>query len=256
VFSLFRRNRIYSCPIDEGTRKALEKAFLWLINTFGEDKIKQRKVLTPHPSDFPIKYDMKNREIEIMKIIAVQMELDPDDIQIDIYIEGQSEIDTGGALGNRLFLQQVEGEKYTGGLYWGRQEDNKYHIGIEQKKLNEPLDMIATLAHEMVHIKLLGEKRIDENNEPLTDLATIIFGLGIFNANAAFQIKNGIGYKGWSKLGYLSQMEWGYGLALLAYLQGEKSPKCVNFLSANVKADFKESVKFIWSNQEEILKEG
>src|SRR5439155_16827567 len=133
----------------------------------------------------------------------------PDDIHLDIYAEGQSEIDTGGVFGNRIFMQQVEGEKYSGGLYWGKQEDNKYHIGLEQKKLTEPLDMIATLAHEFSHIKLLGEKRIENNNEPLTDLTTVIFGLGIFNANAAFQTRRGVDSWGCSKLGYLSQMECG-----------------------------------------------
>jgi hypothetical protein len=43
------------------------------------------------------------------------------------------------------------------------------------------------LAHEFSHIKLLGENRMQENHEHLTDLFTVVFGLGIFNANASFK---------------------------------------------------------------------
>jgi hypothetical protein len=64
------------------------------------------------------------------------MELNPDDIVLNIYQEGQSEIDTGGVFGNKIFLKSVEGEKYSGGLYWGRhEEDNKFHVGLEKKSL-------------------------------------------------------------------------------------------------------------------------
>ena len=56
-----------------------------------------------------------------------------------------------------------------------------------RKWLDEPENMVAVLAHEIAHIKLPGESRMEENDERITDLTTIFFGLGIFNANAAFQ---------------------------------------------------------------------
>ena len=255
MFGLFGNKKKHELPVKEEMRQWIDNALLWLMQSFGEASIKTRKVLTPHHTHFPVRYDGQHQSaIDTMKIIATQMEINPDDVQLDIYKEGQTEIDTGGAFGNRIFLQQVEGEKYSGGLYWGRQPDHKYHIGLEEKKLNEPMGMIATLAHEFSHIKLLGENRIQENNEPLTDLTTIIFGLGIFNANAAFQTKTGFDSWGWSRLGYLSQMEWGYALALFAYVRGEGSPDWINFLSKNVKSDFMKSENFIRSNEHLILK--
>ena len=255
MFGLFKNKKRVECPVKEDIRQWIDRSMLWLMHSFGESNVKSRKVLTPHHTDFPIKYDGRHQTaIDTMKIVATQMELNSDDIHLDIYVEGQTEIDTGGAFGNRIFIQQVEGEKYSGGLYWGKQEDNKYHVGIEEKKLKEPPEMVATLAHEFSHIKLLGEGRIEKNNEPLTDLTTGIFGLGIFNANAAFQTKRSLTSWGWSKLGYLSQMEWGYALALFAYLRGEQTPKWVEFLSTNVKADFLQSEKFILANEDIILK--
>ncbi|HVA98626.1 MAG TPA: hypothetical protein VNG53_06995 [Bacteroidia bacterium] len=252
MFGLFGNNKEEELPVNDEARQWIERATLWLINSFGEDSIKKRKILTPHHSNFPIKYNGEHQTaIDTMKIIAEQMEINPNDIQLDIYTEGQTEVGTGAS---RIFMQQVEGEKYSGGLYWGKQDDNKYHIGLEEKKLKEPLDMVATLSHEFSHIKLLGEKRIEKNNEPLTDLTTVIFGLGIFNANAAFQTRRGVDSWSWSKLGYLSQMEWGYALALFAYVRGEKSPEWINFLAKNVKSDFKKSENYIYNNKDKIFK--
>ena len=237
------------CSVNAETREWLDECFVWFIETFGVEKIKKVKALIPTPTDFPIKYDGQNESaIDTMKIVANQMEINPDDIMLDIYTEGQKELDTGGVFENRIFLQNIEGEKYSGGLYFGKQDDDKYHIAIEKEKLNDPIAIVATLAHELAHVKLLGEKRIEKNNEDLTDLLTIIFGLGVFNANVSFQTKSGFGSWGWSKSGYLSQMEWGYSLALYAYIRGERNPDWVKFLSLNIKSDFEKSIDFINDN--------
>ena len=242
------------CPVNSETRKWLEDCFIWFIENLGREKIKKVKVLTPTPDDFPIKYNgQEESAISTLKIVAKQMELNSEDILLDIYTEGQTEVDAGGVFGNRLFLQNVENENYSGGLYFGRQKDNKYHIAIEKKILNDPISIVATLAHEIAHIKLLGEKRIEKNNEDLTDLITIVYGLGIFNANVAFQTKRDFDSWGWSKSGYLSQMEWGYGLALFAHIRGERDPEWKNFLSQNIKSDFEKSIQYITSNPIENL---
>ena len=247
-------SRKSKCPVDEERRQWIDKAFIWFIHKFSADNIKNRKVLTPQSSDFPFEFvgDEENA-YEILDVIAPQMDLNVDDIEIDFYTEAEHEIKTGSAFRARIFLKQVEGEKYSSGLYWGKGEDGKYHIGLETKRLNKPEQMIATLAHELSHIKLLGEGRIKENNETLTDLTTIIFGLGIFGANAAFQFKNNSDSWGYSRSGYLTQMDWGYALALYAYIRKEKTPDWINFLTLNVKSDFKQSEKFISENEDIIL---
>jgi hypothetical protein len=254
MFRFFQRSKKADCPVQEETRQWLERCFAWMIHSFGRENIKNRKVLTPSFKDFPVKYDGQYQSaIETLKIVATQMEINVDEIHLDIYKEGITEIDTGGVFGNRIFMKNDEQEKYSGGLYWGKHEDNKYHIGLEEKKLKEPPAIVATLSHELAHIKLLGENRIEKNNEPLTDLTTIIFGLGIFNANAAFQTKSSYDSWGWSKSGYLSQMEWGYALALFAYIREEENPDWINFLTTNVKADFNQGSRFINANKDKIF---
>jgi|JI10StandDraft_1071094.scaffolds.fasta_scaffold45998_2 hypothetical protein len=237
------------CPVNAETREWLENCFIWFIDSFGREKIENVHLLTPTPEHFPITYDGQLPSvISTLNIVAKQMEVNPDDIVIDIYEEGRTEFDAGGVFGSRLFLENVETENYSGGLYFGLQEDNKYHIALEKRQVTDPVSIVATLAHEIAHIKLLGEKRIEENNEDLTDLIVIIFGLGIFNANTAFQTKKDFDSWGWSKSGYLSQMEWGYALALFAYIRGEENPEWANFLNTNIKSDFEKSIEFIHHN--------
>jgi len=55
--------------------------------------------------------------------------------------------------------------------------------------LKDPINLIATLVHELSHIILLGEGGLEENDEELTDLNTIAMGFGIFTANSTFKFE-------------------------------------------------------------------
>lgn len=92
-----------------------------------------------------------------------------------------------------------EGEELSTGRYI-EDDDGYIEILVEEKQLENPLSLIATLAHEMAHYKLLGEGRTGENDEVLTELTVLIFGLGIFNANTSIVRMNtwsGNLYAGW-----------------------------------------------------------
>ena len=242
------------CPVEETRRQWLDRSFAWLLNAFELDHIRNKKILVPHESTFPFQFvgDEENA-YEVIDLIAPQMDLDPEDIDIEFYDEGPTEIATGGAFQPRMFLKQVEGVKYSAGHYLGKNDAGKYQLGIEKKHLKKPEQMVATLAHELAHVKLLGEERIKKNNESLTDMLTVVFGLGIFGANCAFQYRSSFDSWGYSKLGYLRQMDWGYILALLAHIREENTPDWINFLTLNVKHDFLQSERFIIKNREKIF---
>lgn len=253
LFEQFNKRYPNRCPVSYDNRIWLEKSFSLLLDIFDKEKIKETKLLIPQYPHFPLKYngDAKTA-FNTLKIIAQQMEVDFDEIQLNLYDEGVKEISIGSHWVGRDFLNS-DNDKESAGLYWGKQLDNKYHIGLERRKLTQPEIMIATLAHELAHIKLLGENKIAANDEKLTDLTTVIFGIGIFNANAAFQTIKSINSCGWRKIGYLTQMEWGYALALLAYIRDEKTPNWIEYLTLNVKEDFKQGERFIENNKDLIF---
>ena len=228
------------CPVHQQTRIWLETSFLTLLSIFGERQTQNRKVLTAERSDFPIRFDgSEQAAFETLKIVAAQMEIPPDKITLDFYDENLRRITEGT----------------PSGLYWGKGETDKFEISVARTVLDEPEDMIAVLAHELAHVKLLGEQKVTENDELITDLTTIFFGLGVFNANAAFRTFNDAKHYGWSQMGYLSQMEWGYGLALFAYIRQELEPEWAGYLCTNVKGDFFKGLQFIADNEDIIFKE-
>ncbi len=115
--------------------------------------------------------------------------------------------------------------------------------------------LVATAAHELGHVILLGGNlmsRDTSDHEPMTDLLTIFLGLGIFTANSAAQFKQFQSDRkiGWSmqRLGYLPEPVFGYALAKFAVERSEKKPAWARHLSANVRADFKNSTRWLDEN--------
>jgi len=232
--------KLAGCPVHEPGRRWLESSVLTLLNLFGEESTLTRKILTPESKHFPIRFDGSERAaFETLRIVAHQMEVPADRITLDFYDETLRRITEGN----------------PGGLYWGRGENDRFEISTARKMLDEPEMMVAVLAHEIAHIKLLGENKLEENDEQMTDLATIFFCLGIFNANAAFQTFADAKYYGWSSLGYLTQMEWGYALSLFTYIRREVQPEWAAHLCKNVKADFLQGQRFISDNEYLIFQE-
>src|SRR5690606_37390057 len=206
-----------NCPIPEETRIWMEDAFIWQIKKFGEEKILGIKTLLPIKEDFLLQSNNnEHAAYEVLSIVAKQMDVNPDVIKMDFYTEELLELK--GDMGFTLFGQQYEDESYSSGLYKGKDSDGKYSISIETGQLKELEKLVATIAHEIAHIKILGEGLLKDNDEYLTDLVTVFFGLGIFSANTAFKFYSQTDRWAYSKQGYLSQQEWGYALALYAYI--------------------------------------
>ena len=232
----------------------MENAFLWLAEQFGKDNIATKPMLLPTTDHFPIRYDgSKECLIKTAEIIGRQMEIDINNVTLDIYDQSIQEFI--GDLGHRTWTEvdKNSNERLSAGLYLGKNEYGKYDILIEKKNLTNPENLVATLSHELAHIRLLGENRLNFNDELLTDLSTVVFGLGIFNANASFrEHKSPEGYMT-SSLGYLKQREWGYALALYAFYKQEENPDWIKFLNPNLKSDLKKGLNFILANEKKYL---
>jgi hypothetical protein len=168
----FFKNKKNDCPIPDNIRIWMENALIWLINQFGEEKILTVKTLLPEQEHFPVQFNgTEQMAYDVLAIIAQQMDVDTNRINLDFYNEQLLEIKGGG--GNTLYGQQYEDENYSSGLYGGKGADGKFSIAIEINQLKEPDKLIATLAHEIAHIRILGDGRLKENDEYLTDLVTV-----------------------------------------------------------------------------------
>ena len=101
MFGLFSNKNNSVCPLDEEMRLWMENAFLWLATQFGQDAILSKQVLMPTPEDFPIRYDGSQTSlIKTAEIVATQMEINLDEVNLQTYDENIKAFD--GGMGHRL----------------------------------------------------------------------------------------------------------------------------------------------------------
>ncbi len=138
----------------------------------------------------------------------------------------------------------------TAGLYI--ENDDSYYIALNAMNLENPLALVATMAHELSHVHLLGHGRISsevEDHEPLTDLLTVFLGFGIFTANAVLHEVNWTrgNWSGWSMStsGYLDMRTFGYALAKFALARNENPPAWIKELRLDVRDAFQKSCRYL-----------
>lgn len=261
MFGIFKKDSAPPSPLKDDSRLRVEDAFYQCTDIFEKDSILNRKVLIPHHSDFPIRYNGDPQTAtETLDIVAAQMEIALADIELNIYDDTINALSTGAPGGVKIFLgAEPDLEPPTQTNIHTRNETGKYPVTIMKSQLQNPELLVAKLARELAGIKLSGnptnpgepsetkspalaQPRRSEPfapNDTLIDLTTLLFGLGIFNANASFTSKN------LQFTDRLNQMEWGYALALFARLRNEKNPAWADHLVKNIKSDFVKSQHYL-----------
>lgn len=248
---LFKSKKIYE-PLDYEFRKYFENNMLWLLESFPKPSLESRKIFRPSKEDIPINWKKSEEDVaEVLKIVSEAMQINPDEIEIDFYSEGMTELNTGTST---IFLENDTEVDLTAGLYSGKNANGKYEVSINKRNLDNPEDLIATLAHELCHIKLLGENKMEENDEHMTDLATVFFGFGVFTSNSSFRFFQEHDRWGYSSIGYLKYDEWAYSLALFAFLRYEENPTWSECLNPTIKKEFNKCLQYMINNEEEIFR--
>ena len=219
---------------------------LWLLSKFGENLFQKIKVITPTKNFFPDIYESNVAGLKkLTKLIASYMEVDDSKIDVQLFS------DSNDSLKALLPLYKSE-YKGASGLYKSSAESNKFIIAVNEREFNNQVNLIATIAHELGHVHLLGDNMLsseEEDHEYMTDLLTVFFGMGIFTANSAFnfnqwQEANSMGWSS-SIQGYLSERMFGYAHSVFTWIRSENNPQWGKFLDANVKVPFKQGVKYL-----------
>ena len=242
MLGLFKKDSAPQSPLQDHRRQSVESSFQWLTGAFDRQAILDRKVLVPHYSDFPIRYNGDPQTAaDTLDIVASQMDIAPATIELTIYDDTINQLSTGSPTGGKLTVI-AESEPPADEPWPETNKAGKYPVTLKKSRLQNPELLVATLARELAKIKLLGIARTTGPDEPLTDLTTLIFGLGVFNANAAFMSQN---LRITGSNARLTQMEWGYALALFAHYRTETKPPWSEYLVKNIKSDFAKSAQYI-----------
>ena len=264
-------------PVEDRERQWIEKMLSWCVEQFGREA-SDAEVLTPTPSFFPGTYQGTPQDVlDLVDLVRAHLRIDPTEIEFVLY-EGRPPVrpsppapstpsDPPGLPGSsalpgpsaRLTPRPAPparpapagtssggGSKTVAGHYSIRNGIGVLAVGLDNAP--DPRRVVAVAAHELCHHKLLyrGPATADEgDHEPLTDLATVFFGLGVFTANAAYSFSQGAG--GWRRqqLGYINQPMFGYALARVARLRGERDPAWARHLDTNPRGYFKQAMRYL-----------
>lgn len=241
------------CPINADEKEWLEDSFLWLTEEFGEKTLQDVQIILPDETFFPDEFTADFSYLQnTLRRVCGFMNVEYESIEVSLFSDDELPL---------IHPLAASGSKKSRacGLY--TKSKDRHLISIEEKLLTNPTNLVATIAHELAHARLIGENRLEyeyEDGEILTDLTTIFFGLGIFTANSLFRFEQWTNpnYQGWqaSQQGYISE-EWaGYFLALFAFVKNDEDVKWSNHLETNVKYYFQKSLKFLRKTEDTKLK--
>jgi hypothetical protein len=230
------------CPVGEQERLWIEESLDWLTTEFGRDLLR-RDVLLPDDPRFPRPY--RGTPDDVTRVVdtlfahfgvaraAVRVEFEETD-------PAERELLT--------HLSQLAHQSAGAAGHYRRDADGRPSITLTEELTTDPVALVAVLAHELGHHRLLGEDRIAagrRDGEPLTDLLTVFFGAGHFNASAAFRFTQDA--RGWRRrtLGYLTQPMFGYALARYAWLRAEPRPGWAALLDANLRGYLRQGLRYL-----------
>jgi tetratricopeptide (TPR) repeat protein len=212
----------------------------WLLGQFGRERLRQSNFVVPARHFFPDHYDNSETAARVLFHQTCRfMGVDPAGVELVFY---QPTHRPGFA--RRMFRSPLP----WAGQFEVREGSNIVHVDVTLLPLPESL--LAVFAHELAHQLLMGSKRICQfypDHEFVTDLTTVFFGMGIFNANGSLENQYRLDRRGdeRGRLGYLTPKNWGYVLALCAWLREEKKPTWSNWLRPGIRRIFRQSLAYL-----------
>jgi predicted metal-dependent hydrolase len=251
-------------PVSEEDRQWVDEGFRRLQKLVGRRRMLEAKVILPTAEDFPDPYDGTPAAAEMLfSRVCAYMRVERKSVELEVFPDEMQQ------LREILPYWRGDGAKRAAGMYVqhsrddGNQQEHTAEecmvVAIRSTQLKDPLSLVATVAHELGHVILLGGRLLNpetSDHEPMTDLLTVFLGLGIFTANSAGRFKQ---YQedrrqGWSmeRLGYLPEEVFGYALARFATERGEHKAEWLKHLSTNVRSYFKQSLVWLVKNNPHI----
>ena len=239
-------------PVTHEDRRWLEQTLVWLTGLFGPVYMKQLTTVGPEQfSDWKFTGTEEDANF-LFDRLALIMGINPWELQLKFYSEAPSKFAEGITATASGTLRNTWKDSVS------KFEDNGIGnkiIWIELRLFKNTEKLIATVAHELAHYKLLVEGVMASNDKLLIDLATVASGLGIFSGNSYFKFVQWTGstHQGWQmeKGGFLPEQMIAYAMAWLAIYR-EEDISWAQFFNRTMKKYFEQSYSYIKKNKAAI----
>jgi hypothetical protein len=233
-----------SCPCDHHAKAWIEERLAYLAEEFEDSAFSGRPVVLPTPRFFPIRYDASKESVfQLVTQVCEYMDVDTDSLHIRIADMGSENHHLVNDQGQAIGMGAAGTYEKIG---YG-----EFEISIDRVGMYDPLNLVGTIAHELAHVRLMGEGRMDGSefdNEILTDLTVIHFGLGIFLANTprawdgAYRKWPGTDFR---KPEYMNAPMYGWALAHLAHFREEAKPAWAKYLNSSARTNLFQGIRYL-----------
>lgn len=247
-------NKKNKLPVTPEDREWVEDKLLAIKSIFTEvDYYKNIETILPTKRFYDKEFDGTEDDAWfILEQTKIYMDIPHEGIKLEFFSNSPIEMADGTLLSTPSDNMQGTWIGATG-TYQSKGEE--IIISIEKEQLKNPLELIATMSHELSHYILLYEGWILENDEYLTDLLAVAYGFGIFIGNTRFNFSTFSNLKGsgWqmSRKGYLPEQVVAYAMAWLSVYRNENTD-WKKFLNKSMLKYFEQSVQYIESNRDKI----
>lgn len=247
MFGLFKRKRD-THSVTQADKDWIEKNIMWFIEVFGLDHLEQSPFILPIRNNFP--FDDLSDETQFQNLfsrICTYWQVDPDKIIVKFFDDIHSkQWSTWVYAQNNTAPAGLFNQIYT-------TDEKRFKIELAKSTLFNPELLINVTAHELAHVKLLGGNFVKANDpdmEPLTDLACIYFGFGLFLANTSvINHDNSL----FTKTGYLPSEVIGYTNALLCFITGKNCDDYSPYLNQNTNEIFISDFQYLQKTNDTLL---
>lgn len=221
------------CPINYREKAWIEMRMRWLVEQFGGERLRRATIVVPTELDFSENIaETPDAAPRLFEQVCQWMDVAPTAVTLQV-----------------LPAEAMFGAAYTPGV-----------ICVQEEQLQNPVALTAAMAHELAH-HILVERRLcldAVDAEWTTDLTPLVFGLGIFAANATVTERHehvGMRYR-WAvnRQGYLPARMFGYAMALQAWLGGVERPAWIKWLRQDAAEMCRKGLDYLQATEDALLR--
>jgi hypothetical protein len=233
------------CPCDPAAKAWIEDRLGRLSRQFPANVFTDEPLVLPTQEHFPGRYDRTKATVgPLLERVCTSMGVAPSRVAIEFVDDAPSSlhlVDAGG-----------RPSPIVVGTY-RRGESARHRITLSRSRLEDPEVLVATMAHELAHLRLRGADpalQSDHDRELLTDLTAVHLGLGIFLANSPGAWNSRVATWPGTDLvepTYMTPPMYGWALAHVAWFAGDEDPAWAVHLNRTSGADFGEALRYLFA---------
>jgi hypothetical protein len=223
----------------------LDRVFSDLLDELGEEFILGSIVYTDPEEITGMGFSGVETYAQILfQKLGVIIDVDTNMVELGLFSEPEDVVLDSG------FIMVSEEGSESASSKFTEYSDGSVEILINHGYLNDPGCLVASIAFELIRLKSKRERKEFSEDDVSIEVALILFGFGVFNANnSVIKMNTWSGLRGgWNiKKGpsQISPDAHGYLLALYSCYLGENNPDWADSLENEVMKSFCESLKYL-----------